>query len=62
MQIDVGDILAIGALMVFVSVVLLGYIDPRRRQDLPSDVQYRVDHILVIGSIMVLLSLLLFWW
>jgi hypothetical protein len=62
MQVEISDILAIGALMVFVSVVLLGYIDPRRRQNLPSDVQYRVDHILVIGSTIVLLSLLLFWW
>jgi hypothetical protein len=62
MEIEVSDVLAMAALMVFVSVFLFGYIEPRRRQGLLSGVQYRVDDILVTGSILVLLSLFLLWW
>jgi len=47
--------------MVFVSVVLFGYVDPRRRDGLVY-VGYRVDNILAVVSIMVLLSLFLLWW
>jgi hypothetical protein len=61
MQIDVSDVLGIAAIMVFVSVVLFGYVDPRRRDGLVY-VGYRVDNILAVASIMVLLSLFLLWW
>ena len=62
MTVDVGDVIAIAALMVFLSVVLLGYIDPRRREGLVYVRYLRADDVLAIVSIMVLLSMFLLWW
>jgi hypothetical protein len=59
---DAIDILIIGAITVVLSLFLLGYMDSRHRNGLPSDMRNVTDDILVIGAIMVLLSLFLFRW
>jgi len=62
----IADILLIGAITVVLSF-LVGFIDTRHRHGLPWDMRNATDDILVIGAIvigviMVVLSLFLFWW
>jgi hypothetical protein len=64
MQVGIGidDVLAIGALIVFLSMVLLRQIDPRHRDGLPWTALAAIDDTLVGSAIIIPVALFLLWW